>query len=53
MMYGGRFNAQDSLKMRVVDALYKGKEDLLPYIHKWAKEYASKGAFREALKDMK
>ena len=53
MMYGGRFNPQQSLQMRVCDALYKDKSELLTYIHKWAKEYAPKGEYRVALKDMK
>ena len=53
MIYGGRFGPQDSLKMKVADSLYKTKEDLLLYVQKWAKEYAPKGQYRVALKDMK
>jgi hypothetical protein len=39
--------------MRAVDSLYKNKEDLLQYIHKFAKEFAPKGQHRETLKDLK
>ena len=53
LMYGGRYNAQKSLQMRVVDDTYKANEDLLQKVQGFAKEYAAKGEHRLALKDLK
>ena len=52
-MYGGRYNAQQSLKMRVIDNTYTTKDELYTQIQAFAKEYAPKGEHRRALKDMK
>ena len=53
LMFGGRFNAQQSLSMKIVDSVYKTKEDLEGHIKAFAKEYAPKGEYRLALKDYK
>ncbi len=53
MMWGGRFNAQQALKMKVVDNVYKTKEELEQQILQFAKAYAPKGAHRNAIKAYK
>ena len=39
--------------MKVVDSLYKNKDDLLQYIQQFAKEFAPKGQHRDNLNDLK
>ena len=53
MIFGGKFTVEQSLKMKVIDSTYKDQNDIQEHIKKFAQEYAPKGAFREALSDIK
>ncbi|CDW85901.1 enoyl-hydratase [Stylonychia lemnae] len=53
LTYGGRFNAQQCLKMGVIDNVYKDEKELMNQIQEFAKVYAPKGEARSSLKDLK
>ncbi|CDW82782.1 enoyl-hydratase isomerase [Stylonychia lemnae] len=53
LIYGGRFNSQQSLKLDVVDQLFKDEAQMMTQIREFAKEYAPKGQHRSSLRDLK
>ena len=43
IQYGGRYNAQKSVELQLVQKMYKDRADMWAQVQTYGKEYASKG----------
>ena len=52
-MYGGRFAAQKAKELHLITNMYKDQKEMESQIKGFATEFAPKGKFRDACKEMK
>ena len=52
-MYGGRFAAQKAKELHLITNMYKDQKEMESQIKGFATEFAPKGKFRDACKELK